>query len=51
MLIGTASFFLIFIIEECFTSHYYDTVRSLVNISEDETSLALMYSKLIGTLP
>ena len=51
MLIGTLSFFLIFIIEECFTSHYYDPVRSLVNTCEDETSLALLYSKLLGTLP
>eukprot|EP00828_Plagiopyla_frontata_P016330 TRINITY_DN2139_c0_g1_i4.p1 TRINITY_DN2139_c0_g1~~TRINITY_DN2139_c0_g1_i4.p1 ORF type:complete len:419 (-),score=32.72 TRINITY_DN2139_c0_g1_i4:155-1411(-) len=44
-------FFMIFVIEECFTSHYYDSVRSLVNICEDETSLALLYSKLLGTLP
>ena len=51
MLLGTLSFFLIFVIEECFTSHYYDSVRSLVNLSEDETSLTLLYSKLLGTLP
>lgn len=51
MIIGTVSVFLIFVIEECFTSHYYDSVRSLVNTCEDETSLTLLYAKLLGTLP
>lgn len=51
MVIGTLSFFLIFIVEEYFTSHYYEPVRSLVNLCEDETSLALLYSKFLGTLP
>ena len=51
MMIGTISFFLIFIVEEYFTSHYYEPVRSLVNLCEDETSLALMYAKFLGTLP
>ena len=51
MAIGTISFLLIFVVEEYFTSHYYEPVRSLVNLCEDETSLALLYSKFLGTLP
>ena len=51
MMIGTISFFLVFVVEEYFTSHYYEPVRSLVNLCEDDTSLVLLYSKLLGTLP
>lgn len=51
MMIGTTSFFLVFVVEEYFTSHYYEPVRSLVNLCEDDTSLVLLYAKLLGTLP